>query len=109
MYSYQIYVFEPVNNDVYGTCNLQRRCVRSTRARDTLNKYGMSNVAIFDLFHLHWIIFHLYAIIFHLYWIIVHLHAIIFHLHWIIFIYMRYFSFALDNFHLHAIIFICMR
>ena len=30
-------MFEPVNNGVYGTCNLQRRCVRSTHARDTLN------------------------------------------------------------------------
>ena len=39
VYSYQIYVFELVNNGVYGTCNLQRRCVRSTHARDTLNKF----------------------------------------------------------------------
>ena len=33
------YVFEPVNNDVYGICNLQTRCVRSTHARDTLSKF----------------------------------------------------------------------
>ena len=32
-------MFEPVNNGVYGTCNLQRRCVRSTHARDMLNKF----------------------------------------------------------------------
>ena len=38
-FSYQIYVFEPVNNDVYGTCNLQTRCVRSTHARNTLSKF----------------------------------------------------------------------
>ena len=38
-YSYQIYVFKPVNNDVYGTCNLQTRFVRSTHARDTLSKF----------------------------------------------------------------------
>ena len=39
LYSYKMYVFEPVNNGVYGTCTLQTRYVRSTHVRDTSSKF----------------------------------------------------------------------
>jgi hypothetical protein len=39
--------------------------------------YGMTNVVIFDLFHLYLIILHLYCIIFHLYFIIFNWYSIL--------------------------------
>jgi hypothetical protein len=41
-----------------------------------LDLYGMSNVAIFDIFYLYLIILHLYCIMFHLYCIIFNLYSI---------------------------------
>jgi hypothetical protein len=67
--------------------------------------YGMSNVAIFDLFHLYLIILHLYCVFytFHLYqnisfvFYIFHLYSIIFYLYCIISICILYVPFVFYN------------
>jgi hypothetical protein len=65
---------------IYWPLNFLRTYWSSAITLNTL-VYGMSNVAIFDLFHLYCIILHLYCIIFHLYCIIFHLYCIILYLY----------------------------
>jgi hypothetical protein len=60
--------------------------------------YGMSNLAISDLFHLHLIIFHLYSVLFHFYCIIFYLYCIFFLFFTVFFICILSFPFALYNF-----------